>query len=760
MFLVEKLLVTFTPDSKSVKSSTVTFFHKTFKPVFTRKVLHKGERERKMRKELMLVFVAVFVALLLSPVYAWSYGDPAIPDDTKFETFGPRSDRLLIKLYASEVSEWETGIEQGEIDVTDWPLDKAHYDRYTSPEWSDKLKVLGYGAEFGLFIFDLNNNNNTYLGNPPNASYPNPVFPNPMADVNLRKAIAYCVNRDYVVLEVVGEGFAVPLYTPVPPSMGIYSHPEIRPGGELEELCYLFNPSAAAALLQANGFPIGPDGWRFWDRNRNGVKDAGEDLVLKLFARSDHTPRKLAGEKLYEVLTSDPVKIQVNLVLGDISAARLQVMSNKNFHIYTGGWSLGVDPDHLILWNWDYYWHPGRPYNYAGCNDPTFNEASYGVMYANTIEEAVYYAHLAQEAFAENVLSVPLYATSGSKVVSRKPVTPPYTDRYWRGFVNVPGYGVDSGFTFLNMRPTGVTRGGTIAYGFKTTDIRQLNPVYSEWLWDNTVLDLIGFEGLVARNPYDLGTFMPWLADSFKVETWTDPETGDTLTAVKFVLRRDAYWSDGVKVTIDDILYTFLQMDDDLDARGLPPPWWISNVQDMVGIDVLSATSFRIRFAIKSVFALGWCGNRILPKHIWRPICTGATAPKSGEPWDPTTFAPDPDLINSGPWRLDEYVPNSHILLVAHKKGSTVNTGITTDPNKNAEDITSPYGYFRYFRDEDLNKDDKVNVLDAILLAGAFGAREGDPRYTRTSDINGDGVINVLDAILLAKVFGWPTGEI
>jgi len=712
-----------------------------------------------MKKELMSVLAVVFVALLLSPVYAWSYGDPAIPDDKKFETFGPRADQLLIKLYASDISEWETGVEGGEIDVTDWPLDKTHYDKYVSPEWSGKLKVLGYGAEFGLFIFDLNNNNNTYLGNPPNASYPNPVFPNPMADVNLRKAIAYCVNRDYVVREVVGEGFAVPLYTPVPPSMGVYSHPEIRPGGALEELCYLFNPSAAAALLQANGFPIGPDGWRFWDRNRNGMKDEGEDLELKLFVRSDHVPRKLAGEHLYGVLTSDPVKIKVNLVYGDVSAARLQVMSNKDFHIYTGGWSLGVDPDHLILWNWDYYWHPGRPYNYAGCNDPVFNEASYGVMYANTIEEAVYYAHLAQEVFASNVLSIPLYSTSGAKVVSRKPVTPPYTDRYWRGFVNIPGYGVDNGFTFLNLRPTRVSRGGTIAYGFKTTDIRQFNPVYSEWLWDNTVLDLIGYEGLVTRNPYDLGRFMPWLADSFKVGTWIDPDTGDELTAIEFTLRRDAYWSDGKKVTIDDIVYTFLQMDDDLKARGLAPPWWVSNVENMVGIDVISPTTFRIRFSVKSVFALGWCGNRILPKHIWQPICTGAPAPKSGEPWDPTTFAPDPDLIASGPWRLAEYVPNSHILLVAHKKGSTVNTGITIDPNKNAEPITSPYGYFRYFRDEDLNKDDKVDIFDIVSIALVFGVQEGEEGYSRTIDINGDGIIDIFDLVSAALVFGWPDYE-
>jgi hypothetical protein len=99
----------------------------------------------------------------------------------------------------------------------------------------------------------------------------------------------------------------------------------------------------------------------------------------------------------------------------------------------------------------------------------------------------------------------------------------------------------------------------------------------------------------------------------------------------------------------------------------------------------------------KSIWALGWIGgNRILPKHVWKPIVTGAIAPKSGMPWDPTTFAPDPDLIGSGPWRLDEYVPYSHILLQANEAGSVVDTGITADPNENSQPINSTEGYFRF----------------------------------------------------------------
>jgi hypothetical protein len=100
---------------------------------------------------------------------------------------------------------------------------------------------------------------------------------------------------------------------------------------------------------------------------------------------------------------------------------------------------------------------------------------------------------------------------------------------------------------------------------------------------------------------------------------------------------------------------------------------------------------------VKSIYAVGWVGgNRILPKHIWKPIVTGAIAPKSGVAWDPTTFAPDPNLIGQGPWRLDEYVPTSHILLVANTPGSVVDTGITADANANSVPITSTMGFFNY----------------------------------------------------------------
>jgi len=54
----------------------------------------------------------------------------------------------------------------------------------------------------------------------------------------------------------------------------------------------------------------------------------------------------------------------------------------------------------------------------------------------------------------------------------------------------------------------------------------------------------------------------------------------------------------------------------------------------------------------------------------------------------------------------------------------------------------------------DINGDGVVNILDAILMAKAFGSRSGDPNWDPRADLNNDGVVNILDAIILAGNFG------
>jgi ABC-type transport system substrate-binding protein len=653
-----------------------------------------------------MLIVAMFAVLIIpaAPVKAWTYND-GTPEDTKYEKFGPRADKVLIKLYESAEPMWDALI-AGEVDLTDWPLTKPYYDLM---EPDPDINVVSYGADFGLFIIDINNNPNEYLGNPPDPAYPNPVYPNPCSVISFRQAIAHLADRGQLE-GLIGTGFYYPMYTPVPPSMGEYVHPEIVPGGVFENLTYPYDPVAAAALLDEGGFPINPDtGWRFWDMNGDGIEQPEEYLELKFFIRSDHPHRRDFGTWLAGQLEN--VGVRVNEVIGTITAAWFQVFRDKDFHLYTGGWGLGVDPDHLILWNSYFYWHPGFCYNYAFVNDPELDDYIWGVIYANTFEEAKINAWKAQERFAEIAASIPLWTYSGFKAIRRhysggtagSPVTPDdgenkYRGQYWEGIVNIPGYGLDSGYTFLNLHPQGYDLGDggnmTIRYAFKTLDIRMLNPLYAEWVWDWIVLGMI-YPSLLTRNPYNLAEIQPWLASSFSVGTYEHPIYG-TCTKVVFTLRPDAYWQDGTPITVADVMYTFVEMDDDLAAVGLPPPWWYANVMDILSFSILDPYNFEVLLAVKSVFAVMWPGgNIILPKHIWKPIILGPDlTPGTDDDGTYETvhgFAPDPNLIGAGPWRLAEYVGSSHVLMVANRPGSTVQTNID-----GSEPITSPYGYYRF----------------------------------------------------------------
>jgi parallel beta-helix repeat protein len=54
----------------------------------------------------------------------------------------------------------------------------------------------------------------------------------------------------------------------------------------------------------------------------------------------------------------------------------------------------------------------------------------------------------------------------------------------------------------------------------------------------------------------------------------------------------------------------------------------------------------------------------------------------------------------------------------------------------------------------DLNQDRTVDILDAILIAAAFGSYPGHLHWNSLADLNQDNKINILDMILLASNFG------
>ena len=129
-----------------------------------------------MHKKIVIsAFAVLAVFLMLVPVNAWVY--PWCDLDQKFEQFGPRLDGIFIKFYAGATKEFQ-GMQNHEIDITDWPLTKYWYDIfYGNPDF----KIVEYPpppGEAGYYQIDINHNDNDVLGRPGDPGYgaPNPII--------------------------------------------------------------------------------------------------------------------------------------------------------------------------------------------------------------------------------------------------------------------------------------------------------------------------------------------------------------------------------------------------------------------------------------------------------------------------------------------------------------------------------------------------------------------------------------------------------
>jgi len=682
---------------------------------------------------MILMALMVLVSLPIAPVAAWTY--PDLSEDTVYEKFGPRIDRVYIRMFKSESAEWDA-LKAGEIDITDWPLSKTYLDEFTTLPYNESINVQFYGAELGYYLVDINNDNGpekapghpnpVYKTNPAGWDQQNGLYKDTAAE--FRKALWRVIDREYLISEI-WHGLAYPMTTLMVPPHGDYLHPDAYTPVEEGGLYWGFDAANATAILDAAGFvDTDGDGWRNFPEELGGN---GENIVLIFYIREDHEERRLMGLKYAEWIETN-LNIQVDERVKDRRTTFYEVMVYKNFHLYTGGWSLGRDPDHVVLYQSYYYWHPGFCYNYDRINDTVFDEYVDNMIFANNRDEAIYWAHKCQEHFNRHVFGA-LFAvcTAGYKawyrtytggtagtLVSPDDGENQYRGLNWTHLVNLGSYGIDSYFTFLNAYPDSPgTQWGdgehmTIRWGFKTSTMEKpSNPAYAEWVWDWNVLGLT-YDSLLAREPYPPFDWMPWLCKDFEIFTWVDPEDGLTKTGVRFVLRDDVFWSDGTPFTAADVEYSLVELDDELISLGFGPPWWYSNTAYIKSFYLIDPYNIEVLLDVKSYFAVGWIGGCIiLPKHVWKALVEQERASQeAGNPpgtavdfWGPYV---DPNVIGTGPFRFVEYVEEDHTLLVANLPGSTVQTTW-----EGSTPITSP-GYFRL-----LPFDIRLEIIDPPELA-------------------------------------------
>ncbi len=621
-----------------------------------------------------IVLSTILVALMMlsmavAPSMAFVYPDGS--QDDLFEIYGPHIDKILVKKYAGLDPEMQA-LQAGEIDFTDWALTKTWVDTFAA---DPDVRVLGYGGEVGYYIVNFNHNNNPNLGNPEDPAYPNPRYPNPASVVSLRQALTHMVDR--VALSAgPGEGLYDPIFTPIPAYMVYWIHPEIKYGGALEAITYPYSISDAAAKLTADGFLMGgPGGKRYWDRNDNAVYDgASEDLNLIIYARMDKL-RKGGADAVCAGL-DDPT-IQVAYTRFDVTGGQAwqKVMVEKDYHLYTAGWIyIGPDPDYLYdLYHWDNYYHPEDPPNFGAISKHDVDMQTYlwNIKVALTVEDALTNTLLFQEQYCATASEIPLASTSAPKAYSKW-----YTggnngvpigddeDKYrglaWTNVLNEKGQGEGSWFTTQNAYPVGMDFGDgnmVARWGWKEIDMPQtLNPMYSSWYWESDIYGRI-YDGMGGRDPMTKGPVqVPYLADHWEVGTWVDPRDGLTKAAITVTMRPDVVWSDGTPMTVDDVIYTLIDMPAALRAKGCPDVWWQPTLDQIAGFYKLDEYTVQVLMRVNAVWAMNWVvGNIVVPKHKWEPYIATHTVPEiSGD------FSGDPSmLVGTGPFLYIENTPNT-----------------------------------------------------------------------------------------------------
>ena len=308
-----------------------------------------------------------------------------------------RSD-LEITWY-SDISLCYSALKNHTVDITGYPLT---YEQFEDAQADPDVQLASYD-ENGIFEFDINNN------------YSIPSYPNvksPTSEIKVRQAIAHLINKTYIIEEILPDFFGNIIDVPISNALNGWWNTSVTG----DNYPYPYNPDAAAALLASLGFnDTDGNGYLNYPEDWPGIENLPNtdttEMPLKMFIRQDHEDRKEAGLYLVsqlEGVKGDPADSALakanwpsGFIGGDfaidimqIVVTPLEVVRDRNYHIYTGGWSLSRFPAEYMYYMFSLaFWCP-YGLNYVGAHYPDLDEELYKAYYAQNISSAIFIAKM------------------------------------------------------------------------------------------------------------------------------------------------------------------------------------------------------------------------------------------------------------------------------------------------------------------------------------------------------------------------------
>ncbi|MCK4476977.1 hypothetical protein KAU88_00395 [Candidatus Bathyarchaeota archaeon] len=521
-------------------------------------------------------------------------------------TRGPRTEDLIINFYPNITMAY-LALKTGEIDIIGYEL--------TTDLFEDAINdiniVLAPVASSGMYEFDINNNCTirTYPG-----------IRSPTNYQGFRQALAFLVDKDYIVEEICG-GFAERIDQPIGASNK----------GWRNESCwypnypYEYDPQAAAYTLDAASFVQGATDNPYYDPAFPGSaqkirtypadhpQKAEQDLdELIAVIRFDVSRRFEAGNLLVDNMRKHGIPVTVPYpVLTE------RVFRDMDYHLYTGGWS-GTRFPPLTLYSLYCYefWYPWGPNYVTGVdcsgnpNYPELCQLLHNARYGQSHDEIIENTKKALGYFTEQCITIPLWSTVSYWAYSRNLL----------GVVNMDWYGPENSYTFLNAYKVD---GSAIRFGTQRPPTA-MNIIYSDWFYDYQCLDRMNLYSSLDIPPYDLSVDQAGFVRDWDFGIWDDD--GVSKTKVTKWLRNDTYFVEPVtgnqKANVNTNHYFFsawynLQITD----------WWYDQFSDVHHIDIVNDFQVDIYFNTLNYWNVYQANSPILPIDLWLqpPLTYNAT---------------------------------------------------------------------------------------------------------------------------------------
>ena len=425
---------------------------------------------------------------------------------------------------------------------------------------------------------------------------------------------------------------------------------------ELNEYFYEADFVSGNRSLENAGFKdLDGDGWREYDKNDNGLWDPGIDFddneyadggVIDLFYIVDYDP----AIKAYEIMADGLEKMGIHYGLWDSNFQPSEIYDiNPYFDAHVRCWTEGVpliNPPKLMydnfrtgaIWNKD-------PNNYYHFSNSTIDAVLDQMVEATTLEDVKKYAREANKLLTFEQPQIVVYNDVNIGAFR--------TDKFesWFEFAGSGWTSSDNWACATKLHLKEDLRGpwgGTFKYCL-SDDIDTLNPYLLKTKYEETVFQYI-YERLWNIDP-DTWDPIPGLAYDWDIEQTGAGTDGWILDGQKFTfyLYENETWHDGEPFTAVDVNHSI--------HMWRNSPKHESEMWDIYNVTI--PNNYTIELYVNETGYFEWADTThfyITPEHIWREV-TNVSA-----------FVPtDDQIIGTGPYKWNEYVPGESISLLRHE---------------------------------------------------------------------------------------------